>query len=241
MAAVGLSADEARRIVAEKNQSPSIAAINGPTGTVLSGDTEILAQVLRKLESRDVFVRLLDVDFAFHSAQMDPLCDELTAAVRDIVPRTAAIPLISTVTGIPAAGDDFGPDYSARNIRQTVLFGPGIEFLLSAGCSTFMEISSQPVLGSYISQCVTPPCGQPLNRAEFASERTILASLLRGRSERETMLDALGQLYVAGYPVDWHKQHPAGGECVALPRYPWQRQRYWLETPARGPPGRNRQ
>ena len=73
---------------------------------------------------------------------------------------------------------------------------------------------------------------------EPTADRIVLASLRRGKSERETMLKALGELYVAGYPVDWRKQHPTGGKCVPLPGYPWQRKRHWLETPVAAPPAR---
>ena len=81
---------------------------------------------------------------------MNPFCDELMRALAGISVRPSEIPLISTVTGVAAWGDDFGPEYWARNIRQTVLFSAGIEHLLAQDHSIFLEISAQPVLGSYI-------------------------------------------------------------------------------------------
>ncbi len=232
MAAVGISADEARRLISGRDNRLSVAAINSPVSTVLSGDADALAQALGTLEAHGVIGRLLDVDYAFHSAQMNPFCGELKAALSGIAVRPSTLSLISTVTGLPASGDDFGPEYWAQNIRQTVLFGPGIEHLLAQDRSIFLEISPQPVLGSYILQCShSGPSAAPV-RSEPATQPTVLASLRRGRSERETMLTALGELYVAGYSVDWQKQHHSGGHCVPLPDYPWQRKRHWLETPA---------
>ncbi len=231
MAAVGISGDEAHRLIGGRDNLLSVGAINSPVSSVLSGDAGVLTQVLGNLEARGVIARLLDVDYAFHSAQMNPFCDELTAALAGIVVRPSVIPLISTVSGKPASEDDFGPEYWARNIRQTVLFGAGIEHLLAQDRSVFLEISPQPILGSYILQCRhSEPSAA--GRPEPAAQPTVLASLRRGRSERETLLKALGELYVAGYPVDWQKQHPSGGQCIPLPDYPWQRKRHWLEAPA---------
>ena len=60
-----------------------------------------LEELAALLEARGVFCRFLKVRYAFHSAQMDPIRDELLAALAGIRPRRASLPLISTVTGAP--------------------------------------------------------------------------------------------------------------------------------------------
>jgi acyl transferase domain-containing protein/NADPH:quinone reductase-like Zn-dependent oxidoreductase/NAD(P)-dependent dehydrogenase (short-subunit alcohol dehydrogenase family)/acyl carrier protein/ubiquinone/menaquinone biosynthesis C-methylase UbiE len=221
MAAVGLSADEARRALslAGVGERVSVAAINSPSSTVLSGDPEALAEVLRPLKSRGVFVRGLDVDYAFHSPQMDPYAGALADQLEGIVARGPSVPLISTVTGRSAGPGDYGAAYWARNVREPVRFEEGIRHLLGQGHALFLEIGPHPVLGPYLVHYELGAAGPP--RA--------IASLRRGRDEREAMLEALAALYIAGVPVDWRPQYPKAGRCVGLPRTPWQRRRHWLE------------
>ena len=58
-------------------------------------------------------------------------------------------------------------------------------------------------------------------------------ALIAGRQpERASLLEALGSLYCHGFPVDWDRLHPEGGRFIPLPRYPWQREFYWLESKA---------
>lgn len=221
MASAELSFRDAERLVSGYEGRLSIAAINSPTSIVLSGETSALAEALRTLEHRGIFCRMLPVNYAFHSPQMEPLQGELVQALQRLSPRPASVPIVSTVTGCVSDNLDFDAVYWSR-IKEPVLFAAAVEGLIEKGHNIFLEIGPHPVLAASISQCLSQRSG------------TVLASLRRGQTERATMLTALGTLYTQGYSVDWKKLYPSGGRCVRLPSYPWQRARYWIDRENRG-------
>jgi acyl transferase domain-containing protein len=195
----------------------SIAAVNSPTATVLSGDAIALESLVQSLEQQNITCRFLPVNYAFHSWQVDPLQDELVHALQSMQPRPTTVPLFSTVTGQRVDGQTLDASYWSRNLRSPVLFQAAMEALSQTEPSLFVEIGPHPVLRTAIAQCL-----QLHQRAG-----TMLPSLRRGQPERATLLQSLGVLYRQGYPVDWNRLYPTG-HCVALPTYPWQRQRHWF-------------
>jgi myxalamid-type polyketide synthase MxaE and MxaD len=222
MAAVELSIEEARRVLVGSEDRVSIAASNGPASTVLSGDPAALAAILDQLQHRDIFCRMVKVDFASHSPQMDPLRADLLQALEGLQPRAESVPIYSTVTGQVSHGLEFDPLYWARNMREPVLFSTAIQHLVEDGHDIFLEISPHPILLSAMQQ----------GFHHFGQEGAVLPSLQREEDEHTVLLGSLGALYTLGYPVDWNLIYPTGGRCVRLPFYPWQRERCWLEPAA---------
>jgi len=222
MAAVELSMEEARRVLVGYEDRVSIAVNNGPTSTVLSGDPAALEAIVDRLQRQDTFCRMVKVDFASHSPQMDPLRGELLQALEGLEPRPASVPIYSTVTGTVSNGLELEALYWARNLREPVLFSTAVQQLLEDGHDIFLEISAHPILLSSIQQ----------GFHHLGQEGAVIPSLRREEEERAVMLGSLGTLYTLGYPVDWSWIYPSGGRCVRLPVYPWQRERCWLETAA---------
>ena len=220
MLAAGISADEARSLLAPFGDRVSLAAINSPASVTLSGEAGPLEEIAHELEGRHVFCRFLQVHYAFHSAQMDPIRDELLASLRGLQPRNASLPLFSTITGQRLEGPEMGAEYWWRNVRQTVRFADGIAQLLDLGCDTIIELSPHPVLTVSVTECYE-------NRG--AKVHT-LPSLRRREDERATMLGSLGRLYTLGQPIDWSAVAPGPDPLLRLPPYPWQRQRCWHES-----------
>lgn len=221
MAAVELSIVDARRSLAGYEHLVSIASSNGPTSTVLSGAPEALEAIVSRLQHQDVFCRMLKVDFAAHSPQMEPLRDDLERALEGLQLQSAAVPIYSTLTGELQDGLKFDSVYWSRNLREPVLFSSAIEQLLNAGHDHFMEISPHPVLLSSIQQ-----------QAHHAGKQcVVLPSLRRDEDEAGVLANSLGALYTQGYQPDWSRIYPNGGRCVELPIYPWQHERYWLDPP----------
>jgi acyl transferase domain-containing protein/acyl carrier protein len=212
MAAVELPEDEARAALDGFEDRVCVAAVNSPAATVLAGEAPALEELVGRLRSRGVTCRMLHVEYAFHSPQMEPCDREMAAALADLRPQATSVPMISTVTGAAVDGTALDGAYWARNVREPVRFAAAVEAL--AGSGVFLEIGPHPVLSVAISQTL--------------DQATVLASLRRGRDERETLLEALGRLWTLGLPVDWSGVHPDGGRHVHLPSYPFQRQRYWF-------------
>jgi acyl transferase domain-containing protein/acyl carrier protein len=220
MASVELSLDEAQRAIASYEGCVSIAVSTSPTSTVLSGDPAALAEILEELQARDVFCRMLKVDYASHSPQMDPLRKELLRALEQVRPHSTSIPIYSTVLDNIATGSDLDALYWTRNLREPVLFSQSIRRLLENGHDIFLEISAHPILLTGIQQGLD----------HSGKEGVVLASMRREEDEQATMLRSLGALYSSGHPVDWSSLYPEGAASVQLPSYPWQRRRCWLET-----------
>ncbi len=125
----------------------SIAGLNGPEETVISGEREALLAVLGSFETEGVRCRSLEVSHAFHSALLEPMLDEFerkASAVATVPPRIA---LISNLTG-----DVFAPNtrpdgaYWRKHARGAVRFAGGVEALKKAGVTTIVEVGPHPTL-----------------------------------------------------------------------------------------------
>jgi len=222
MLAVGLSATEAEKYLAGREDRVSIAAINSPNGVTLSGDAEVLEAIAQSLEEKEIFVRLLRVEVPYHSPAMEPLRAELAASLAGSKPQPATVPLYSTVTAKQISGPEMDGDYWGHNMRNSVLFAEAIAEMMEAGYDLFVEISAHPVLANNIVECF----------AKAERTATVLPSLRRKEPERAWVLGSFGKLYALGYPVDWQHLYPQGGNFVRLPSYPWQREKYWNESKA---------
>jgi acyl transferase domain-containing protein/NAD(P)-dependent dehydrogenase (short-subunit alcohol dehydrogenase family)/acyl carrier protein len=196
----------------------SIAAVNGPTETVISGPSASVREVLAALAADGLESRPLDVSHAFHSALLDPMLDEFEARCARVRMNAPQLPLISNLTG-KAHPEGMPPDalYWRRHARETVRFAECVEALRAAGATILLEVGPHPTLLALAQ------------RAAPEATWTLLASVRRGRDDRREMLGALQSLYVRGLDPLW----PGGGRRVALPTYPFQRTRYWMPDPVR--------
>jgi acyl transferase domain-containing protein/NADP-dependent 3-hydroxy acid dehydrogenase YdfG len=227
MASVELPAAEVEELLEGRRDSLAVAAVNGPRSTVVSGAREPLELLLAGLTERRVAWRMLPVDYAFHSPQMAPLGEELTASLTDLETSEPSLLLVSATLGRRVAGAELLASYWGRNMRCAVLFAAATEGLLEAGCDAFLEIGPHPVLSHAVLSTAE----------ERGADVPALASLRRGQDERATMLAALGALYTRGSTVRWDALHSEAGRLVTLPSYPWQHERYWFDRAGRAPAG----
>jgi acyl transferase domain-containing protein/NAD(P)-dependent dehydrogenase (short-subunit alcohol dehydrogenase family) len=225
MGVVGMSFDETSVALRGYEGILSVAASNSASSTVVSGDRAALDELFASLQSREVFCRHVKVDVASHSPQMDAIARELVAALHGIVPRRATVPMYSTVLDRIIEGTECGPDYWMSNLREPVRFSSCVQQLLRDGITALLEISPHPVLESALTEAAR----------DRESDVTIAVSTRRDENEREAMLAALGSLYVAGCSPEWPRVCPAGAP-VALPLYPWHRERFWLDVERDGSP-----
>lgn len=229
MASVGLDEAGANDLVRPFGERLSVAALNGPRSVVLSGEAAALDEALATLTARGVAHRMLPVQYAFHSAQMAPFQQRLDLELADLRCAAPQRRVFSTVTGdrldgAPPAG------YFGRNVRQPVRFAPAIGAMADEGFDVFLEIGPHPVLAAPMAECLAGREHPP----------RLLASLRRGKPERESLLQACAGLYAAGLNPAWDALQPEPGQVLPLPAYPWQRKRFWIrqrpQTPA-GLPG----
>ena len=217
MAALGVTADEAARLIAAHRGDVAIAAVNGPRSVTISGEPAAVEAVMAQVLERQQFARLLPVDYAFHSRQMEPYAAQLVAALGRVSIAAPRVPIYSTVTGAMVSEPTFDASYWALNVRQGVQFWPAVEHALTAGYSTFLELAPNPVLASSLRQAFD----------DRGDDAVVVPTLQRGRPERLAMRVAVATLHANGAEPSWSALLPAGGRVCALPAYPWQRQRYW--------------
>ncbi len=219
MLAVSLTEAEAARRVRPHGDRVSIAAVNSPTSITLAGDTEALEVIAAELGAEDVFARFLEVGVPYHSPRMELIKDELLTSLADLKPQQAKLPLyLTALPGTVAQGTELDADYWWRNVREAVHFRAAVDRLLDDGYGVFLEIGPHPVLAHSLRECC---------EARDAHSVT-LASIRRKADERERLTLSLAALHSLGFAVDWHALHPAG-RPAELPRYPFRRDRYWVE------------
>ncbi|MEQ1842347.1 MAG: acyltransferase domain-containing protein, partial [Verrucomicrobiales bacterium] len=220
MYAVGLGESEARDWLTGYEGKIEVAVVNSPTLVTLAGDREPLEELAAKLEAAGKFVRILRINYAFHTFQMAPIKDELLAALSDIHPRHSAIPYISTVTGGVMRGEELDGHYWWRNVREAVLFAPAVMNLIRGGERLFLEIGPHPALQGPINECLI----------ELKRKGAVFHSLSRKTVEIDEMLGNLSRLHLHGKEIDWRSVNQAAGVYVPQPSYPWNRERFWLES-----------
>ncbi|GGR09573.1 type I polyketide synthase [Streptomyces netropsis] len=219
MVSVALPRDQVVPLLADY-PGVSVAAVNGASSTVVSGDVAGLEGLLASCETKGIRARRIDVDYASHSAQVELIRDELLEVLAGISPRTSEIPFASTVTGERIDTAELGPEYWYRNLRQTVEFRAGVEHLLGQGHTVFLESSPHPVLTVGIEETVH----------EAGARAVVLHTLRRDEGDLTRMLTSAGEAWARGLPVDWLSLL-AGGRRVDLPTYAFQRERLWLDPP----------
>ncbi len=225
MALVELTVAEAQSALGRHARVVAVAASNGPRSTILSGERGALEEVLDGLRRKNVWFRTINVDYASHSPQMDPLQGDLRGALRGLTPRDGAVPFFSTVTSRREDGAQLDAAYWARNLRAPVLFADVVQALAKEHKrDIFLEVSPHPVLVQSIKQ----------NLAHVGVDGLALPSLKREGGERYALLASAGALFSRGKSVDWERLYPQGGRRVPLPTYPWQRERHWLAAPVFG-------
>lgn len=225
MVSVALGADEARQVLVGLERRADIAAINDPTSVVLSGDAEVIDSIATSLVARGVRTHEIRVKYAFHSPQMDALVDTFVRALGTLQARPLRVPMISTVTGRPLDDGELDAAYWGQNIRRTVRFADAVAAASSEGPLLVVEVGPHPVLALSVEQTLA---------AQGAPGR-VIPTLRREADERKSVLGALGALHGSGGEIAWERLFPDGGRVVALPEYPWQRERCWLEDPGNQP------
>jgi acyl transferase domain-containing protein/NADPH:quinone reductase-like Zn-dependent oxidoreductase/thioesterase domain-containing protein/NAD(P)-dependent dehydrogenase (short-subunit alcohol dehydrogenase family)/SAM-dependent methyltransferase/acyl carrier protein len=222
MVAVALSPDAARAAIGADTDRVEIAGINSPNLVTLAGDAAALERITTRLDGAGVFTRWLRIQYAFHSRHMDPIEKELVHALAEIRPRASRIPFVSTVTGAPVATEALDAQYWWHNVRRPVLFGPAIATLIGDKHDTFVELGPHPALESALKECL----------AEHGGTGAVFHSLRRDADDSSEMLSAIAGMQVFGVPIDWRAVNQSDAPVLPLPRYPWTRESFWLESTA---------
>ncbi|MFH9735982.1 SDR family NAD(P)-dependent oxidoreductase [Streptomyces sp. NPDC017260] len=196
-----------------------IAAVNGPSAIVLSGEEEAVLAVAARFAEQGRKTKRLRVSHAFHSPLMAPMLDGFRRVAETLTYLPPRIPVVSNLTGEPVTG--FDADYWVRHVREPVRFADGMSWLESNGVTTYVELGPDAVLSAMGRDCLTD------DGADAA-----FATLLRdGHDEEHQAVTALGLAHAHGLSVDWDRFFDGrGARRIPLPTYAFQRKRYWLDA-----------
>ncbi|MFD8011283.1 SDR family NAD(P)-dependent oxidoreductase, partial [Streptomyces sp. NPDC059762] len=202
----------------------SIAAINSPHTTIVSGDTDTLTRLVADYQKRGIDAKTIPVDYASHSHHVEHLRDHLLHALHDITPRTPTIAFHSTTH--PGTNPLCDAAYWYDNLRNTVQLHPTITTLLDTGHTHYIEVSPHPVL--------TTPLQQTIETAN--THATTTGTLRRNHGGATQFLTALTTAHTHGTPLNPTTLHHPGPH-TPLPTYAFQHQHYWLNPTTPAPTG----
>ena len=220
MLAVRLSKEELETLLTE---DLALAASNGPSHCVVAGREESVEHLQNLLAERSVGCRRLLTSHAFHSSMMDPILGPFVDVVKKVKLNAPTIPYVSNLTGTwITAAQTKDPTYWAQHLRQTVRFSEGVRELLQDSSRILLEVGP--------GQTLTTLAKQHLDRDAEHSVVSSLGDAKTSNRELAFLLEALGRLWIAGATFDcagFYEQEKR--HRVALPTYPFERQRYWIE------------
>ncbi len=220
MLAVQASEPEVAEAIEGLQAELSIAALNSPTSTVISGDGQAIEAQQSLWEERGRKTKRLQVSHAFHSPLIEPMMEAFAEVAASLSYAEPQVPIVSNLTGeVLSAGQATDPAYWVSHVRSPVRFADSVGTLIAQGATALVELGPDPVLTAMAAECVEDAEKPP----------ALIPTLREGRPEPETATLALGAAHAAGAKVRW--QSFFGGtepKRAPLPTYPFQRKRYWL-------------
>ncbi len=201
----------------------AIAAVNAPNLCVVSGPTSVIAALQQTLEAQEIAAKPLHTSHAFHSPMMDPIVAPFAAVVREVVLHPPQLPFVSTVTAdwiTPEQATD--PLYWANHLRATVRFADGIQTLWQVPSRVLLEVGPRTTTATLARR-----------QAQDLKTQIVISSLsdtAENQAEWESLLQAVGQLWLAGATIDWQSFYAhETRHRIPLPTYPFDRKRFWVD------------
>ncbi|NYV77079.1 type I polyketide synthase, partial [Streptomyces sp. UH6] len=213
MVAVQATEDEILPLLTD---NVSIAALNGPTSVVISGDEDEVTAIAARFAK----TKRLRVSHAFHSPHMDAMLDDFAEVAATLTYHEPALPIVSNLTGDVLPADELrSPGHWVRHVREAVRFADGLRTLDGLGITAYLEVGPGGALSAVGGDSV---------RADAA----FVPVLRKDRPENRSVTAALAELHVRGVQADWQAFYEgSGARAVTLPTYAFQHRRYWPELP----------
>ncbi len=226
MAAVAVGADQAGPLIDRWEGRLELAAVNGPSAVVISGDPAAVDELVNSCATDGIRARTLPVNYASHSTRVELVRDELLAGLAGIHSRPTAVPFYSAVTGTRVEGTRLDAGYWYRNLRERVSFDLAVRQASRDGAGIFIECSPHPGLLAAIQETVMTPTAE--GEATPRPEVVTVGSLRRGDGGQARLHVSLAEAFVGGAPVDWRLPATQSAE---LPTYAFTGRRFWPDPP----------
>ncbi len=228
MAAIFAAESRLAPIIEQSTSAVSIAAVNGPENTVISGERSAVEEVLGQLTRQGIEHRQLAVSHAFHSSMMEDVLDDFETFSASFRYRPPQLPMASNLTGAlmtqaPTAR------YWRDHLRGTVRFADNLRCLAKRGASAWIEAGPGAALLGMVKRTLPDDSGP------------LLASLRKGVPDAQVLASSVAEHYAQGGQVDWRAWDPEPRQRLLLPTYPFQRTRCWIEDASQPSAGITRQ
>jgi len=205
----------------------NLAAANAPGLNVIAGPTANIDKIRGVLDERNIASTPLVTSHAFHSSMMEPMLEEFRAYLSQFDFSDSERTIYSTSTGKKALpGELSSVDYWVEQVRRPVLFSKAVSALsksVTGGEFAFVEVGPGTTLRS-------------LAGMHGLSELTANVAPLSGFGSSDNaeleLFGSLNQLWMRGFSIDWSEQFKGrAAERIALPLYPFNNTRHWLDEP----------
>lgn len=201
-----------------------LACLNQPTSHVISGPGDEIAKLAARCQSSGQECVQLDIQFAFHSAQVDPILEHFETAANTVRYDIPSIPYISPLLGrIVSDGATLAAPYLTRACRNTVNFQGALEAAREASIINDRDICLE--IGSH------PACSGMV-KGTLGSQITTVPTLRKGTDTWKVIVGGLESLYANGIDVEWNEYHrdfKSSQRVIDLPRYSWDLKNYWIQ------------
>ncbi|RJE19625.1 polyketide synthase [Aspergillus sclerotialis] len=207
-----------------EQHSLEIACINSPSQTVVAGSVASIESAQTSLNKCGIKSTRLTTNFAFHTAQVNPVLEEFETAARGVAFRPPTVPIISPLlAAIIADEETFNYKYLSRHCREMVNFAGAMAKIGESGIVTpstiWLEIGHEPVVTGIIKE-------------NLGSSTLTVASLRRREDVWTTLLDGLSAFYRAGLHINWNEYHRDFARfqgVLTLPAYDWDYKNHWIQ------------
>jgi acyl transferase domain-containing protein/NADPH:quinone reductase-like Zn-dependent oxidoreductase/acyl carrier protein len=207
MVAVSAPADVVRARLARWDGCLVVAAVNGPSSVIVSGDLDAARELLSECTAEGVRATMISVDLAAHSPHIDRIALQLAEQLAPVRPRTGRIRFYSAMTGTALDADvTLDAGYWCQTLRSAIQFEQVIRTALADGIGVLLEISPHPVLTAAIQETIESAGAQAVVRG----------SARRNDGDLSRVLRTLGQLYVDGVNPGWAQMY-AGFDARLVP------------------------
>jgi acyl transferase domain-containing protein len=234
------------------SSSVSLGCINSPIDVTLTGTKKHIDQLWAIFDKKEIFVRKLAVDIAYHSKFMRAVAEEYKALITGIEGLPAftygsknehkpPIIVYSSITGSAISHQELcEPSYWAKNLTSTVRFYDALTAMVTGGdrnarvpkqaFHTLVEIGPQAALHR--------PVQDTLARLLRADQWLFAPALKANLSDTESVFETAGLLWACGVDVNIGMLHPTSVHAnekpqllTDLPVYQFSHAKtYWQET-----------
>jgi acyl transferase domain-containing protein len=197
-------------------QQVYVSAINSSAVLTLSGANDEMEMIAGQLKAEGYFLKDLPRKSALYCPVMMDIRKKLSGIFQPAM-GTMQIPIYFTTFGASGRYLDYTPAYWEEQLTGPIHFLGRIRSLSQNGCNHFIEIGDRSLLCFYITDILN----------DLHQEGIVISSLAKGKELEQCVLRGLGELYAAGYPLNW-SNITEKGSFVKLPGYAWQKQSYWI-------------